>query len=120
MRGDSIFSPRLLIVWIAAIAATFAASLYFMGSTDEGVDRVGPSTFSRSAIGYEGVAEVLQRLDIPVVKSRYNSLGKMTPGSVLVIADGKDPAHAVASPHGPPRAAEMDRPAEPEKIGMAR
>jgi len=87
MTGDSIFSQRLLIGWIVAAVLTFAISLYFMGNGGQGNDTVGPSTFSRSAIGYAGIADVLQRLDIPVVKSRYDSLGKLTAGSVLVIAE---------------------------------
>jgi hypothetical protein len=87
MTGDSIFSQRLLIGWIVAAVLTFAVSLYFMGNGGQGNDTVGPSTFSRSAIGYAGIADVLQRLDIPVVKSRYDSLGKLTAGSVLVIAE---------------------------------
>ena len=58
MNGDSIFSRRLLIVWIVAAALTFAVSLYFMGSKDHG-NTVGPSAFSRSAIGYAGIADVL-------------------------------------------------------------
>jgi hypothetical protein len=87
MTGDSIFSQRLLIGWIVAAVLTFAVSLYFIGNGGEGNDTVGPSTFSRSAIGYAGIADVLQRLDIPVVKSRYDSLGKLTAGSVLVIAE---------------------------------
>jgi hypothetical protein len=87
MTGDSIFSQRLLIGWIVAAVLTFAVSLYFMGNGSQGNDTVGPSTFSRSAIGYAGLADVLQRLDIPVVKSRYDSLGKLNPGSVLVIAE---------------------------------
>ena len=87
MTGDSIFSRKLLIGWIVAAVLTFAVSLYLMGRRDQSTDTVGPSTFSRSAIGYAGLAEVLQRLDIPVVKSRYDSLGKLTPGSVLVIAE---------------------------------
>jgi len=87
MTGDPIFSQRLLIGWIVAAVLTFAVSLYFMGNGGQGNDTVGPSTFSRSAIGYAGLADVLQRLDIPVVKSRYDSLGKLTAGSVLVIAE---------------------------------
>ena len=86
MNGESIFSRRLLIVWIVAAALTFAVSLYFMGSKDQG-DTVGPSAYSRSAIGYAGIADVLQKLGVDVVKSRYDSLGKLTSGSVLVIAE---------------------------------
>jgi hypothetical protein len=86
MNGESIFSKRLLIVWVVAAALTFAISLYFMGSKDQG-DTIGPSAFSRSAIGYAGIAEVLHQLGVDVVKSRYDSLGKLTSGSVLVIAE---------------------------------
>jgi hypothetical protein len=86
MNGESIFSRRLLIAWIVAATLTFAVSLYFMGSKDQG-DTVGPSAYSRSAIGYAGIADVLEKLGVDVVKSRYDSLGKLTPGSVLVIAE---------------------------------
>jgi len=87
MTSDSLFSPRLLIGWIVAAIITFAVSLYLMGSNDLGGDTTGPSSFSRSAIGYAGLAEVLQQLHIDVVKSRDDSLGKLTLKSVLVIAE---------------------------------
>jgi hypothetical protein len=87
MNSDSIFSPRLLVVWIVGAVLVFVVTLYFMGSEDQGTNTVGPSTFSRSAIGYAGIAEVLKQLDIPVIKSRYDSLSKVTAGSVLVIAE---------------------------------
>lgn len=86
MSDQSIFSPRLLVLWIVAAVLTFALSLYFMGGKNGG-DSIGPSAYSRSAIGYAGIAEILQQLGIPVVKSRYDSLGKLTAGSVLVIAE---------------------------------
>src|SRR5437763_3415961 len=57
------------------------------GGELSGPDSTGASTFSRSAIGHAGIAEVLTRLGIPVIKSRYNSLEKLSPGSVLVIAE---------------------------------
>jgi Domain of unknown function (DUF4350) len=87
MTGDAIFSTRLLIGWIVAAVLTFAVSLYLMSSGDQGNATVGPSTYSRSAIGYAGIADVLQRLDIAVLKSRSDSLGQLTPGSVLVLAE---------------------------------
>jgi hypothetical protein len=101
MTGGSILSQRLLIGWIVAAVLTFLLSLYFMGNSEQSTETVGASAYSRSAIGYAGIAEVLRRLDMPVVKSRYDSLGKFTPGSVLVIAepaarrqDRRDHAHA--------------------------
>jgi hypothetical protein len=88
MSGESIFPRRLLIGWIVGAIVVFAISLYFMGGGElSGPDSVGPSTFSRSAIGHAGIAEVLQQLAIPVVKSRSNSLEKLSADSVLVIAE---------------------------------
>jgi hypothetical protein len=88
MNAEPVFSRRLLIGWIAGAVIVFAISLYFMGGGElGGPDSVGPSTFSRSAIGHAGIADVLQQLGIPVVKSRSSSLEKLSPGSVLVIAE---------------------------------
>jgi hypothetical protein len=83
------FSPRLLAAWIGAALLVFALTLYFMGGggTASGEDATGPSSFSRSAIGYAGLAEILHRLDIPVVKSRYGALAKLGQGGVLVVAE---------------------------------
>jgi hypothetical protein len=88
MNAEPVFSRRLLSGWIAGAVVVFALSLYLMGSGEMGsTDSTGPSTFSRSAIGHAGIAEVLQRLGLSVVKSQYNSLEKLSPGSVLVIAE---------------------------------
>jgi hypothetical protein len=86
----SVFSAKLLVAWIAAALLTFAASLYFGSLGGEGkssADAVGPSTFSRSAIGYAGIAEILSRLHIPVVKSEYDAPAKLGSGGVLVVAE---------------------------------
>ena len=88
MSDAPVFSRKLLIGWIAGAVVVFAISMYLMGAGEPGgPDDTGPSTFSRSAIGHAGLAEVLQRLGVSVVKSRYNSLEKLTPGSLLVIAE---------------------------------
>lgn len=87
MTADAIFSGRLLVGWIAAAVLTLVVSLYFMSTSDQGNATVGASAYSRSAIGYAGIADVLRQLDIPVVKSRGDSLGELTPGSVLVLAE---------------------------------
>ena len=86
--SEPVFSRRLLVGWIAGAVAVFAISLYFMGGGElGGPNTAGPSTYSPSAIGHEGIAEVLEQLGIPVMKSRSNSLDKLSPGSVLVIAE---------------------------------
>ena len=87
---SGIFSGRILIGWLAAALLTFAASLFFMGRGDDsnsGADTVGPSTFSRSAIGHAGFAETLRTLGLTVVKSQYNSRAKLGEGGLLVIAE---------------------------------
>jgi hypothetical protein len=87
VTAEPVFSPRVLVAWISAAVALFAVTLYFMGRSEVHGDLTGPSSFSRSAIGYAGIAEVLQRRGVAVVKSQYNSLDKLSAGSVLVIAE---------------------------------
>jgi hypothetical protein len=95
MSAEPIFSPRILVSWVAAAVVVFALTLYFMGGGQLGDPAsVGPSTFSRSAIGHAGFADVLQRLNIPVVKSRHNSLAQAGRDSVLVIAEPNATAQA--------------------------
>ena len=91
--SEPVFSRRLLIGWVGAAVATFAVSLYFMGRPSQpGADAVGPSTFSRSAIGHAGVADMLQRLGVTVIKSRDNSVDKLGKDGVLVIAEPRPTA----------------------------
>jgi Domain of unknown function (DUF4350) len=99
--SEPIFPRRLLIGWVAGAVVVFLVSLFLMGGGDPtDADSTGPSTFSRSAVGHAGIAEVLQGVGIPVVKSRYNSLEKVTPDSLLVIAEprpGRQSEEAIRS-----------------------
>jgi hypothetical protein len=83
------FAPRKLAVWLTAVIVLGAAATYFavFGNVGQGVDAVGPSTFSRSAIGHAGIADVLRRQGIDVVKSRSESVGKLRADDVLVVAE---------------------------------
>jgi len=86
--SEPVFSRRLLIAWIVGAVAVFAVSLYFMGGGELGdADVAGPNSYSPSAIGHEGIADVLQQLGFKVVKSRSSSLDKLSEESVLVIAE---------------------------------
>ena len=80
------FTPRLLAAWIAAAALTFVISLAFMLHGEDAAT-IGPSTFSRSAIGYAGIADVLQHRGLTVIKSRGGSLRRLGAGGVLVVAE---------------------------------
>ena len=63
--------------------ALFAVTLYFLVAATTAVVATAsePSTFSRSAVGYAGIAEVLQRQGVAVVKSQYDSLAKASPAA---------------------------------------
>ncbi len=88
MSGEGVFSRRLLIGWIAAAVVVFAISLFFMGRGRGGRSRqhrpqhvfaLGhrPRRHRRGAdaAGAAGGQEP------------HNSLAKLSPGSVLVIAE---------------------------------
>jgi hypothetical protein len=84
-----IFAPRLLLLWIGAAVLVFAGVVYLTlyGARGQGADTVGPGAFSRSAIGYAGIAELLRRQGIGVEKSQDNARRKVTPGGVLIVAE---------------------------------
>ena len=52
-----------------------------------GTDSSGASTFSRSAIGHAGIAELLQQVGFSVGKSRSNPVQNLAKGSVVVVAE---------------------------------
>ena len=86
-KGEPVFSRRL-VGWIAGAAAVFAVSLYLMGQSEmTGTDSSGTSTFSRSAIGHAGIAELLQQVGFSVVKGRSNPLQNLAKGSAVVVAE---------------------------------
>jgi hypothetical protein len=86
---NAIFAPRLLAIWIAAALMIFALSVYFMLRPDDaGADNDFRATsFSRSAIGYAGLAEMLNRLGIETIKSQYDSPSQVGPGGLLILAE---------------------------------
>lgn len=86
MKSLGLFSPRVLAAWLTIAILLFAATLYFMFFGHPNTP-VGPSAFSRSAIGYAGIADVMHRLGARIVKSRSAPLGKLDPDGVLVIAE---------------------------------
>jgi hypothetical protein len=108
MSATTVFSPRVILGWIAAVAATFALSIYLMafGGGDTSRNAVGPSAFSRSAIGYAGLAELIGRLGITVVKGRSGDAREIGPGKLLIVAE---PPLATAEEQGRFAFADADR-----------
>jgi hypothetical protein len=86
VSGRNPFTPRLIAAWIAAAVLTFALSLVF-ALHGEDTTTTGPSTFSRSAIGHAGIAELLRRRGLTVVQSRGDSAHKAGGKGILVLAE---------------------------------
>ena len=80
-------SSRVIAAWIAAAVVLAVASIYLGVFAGRRIDTVGPSTFSRSAVGYAGIADVMRRLGARVVRSRNDSVGQLDPGGVLIVAE---------------------------------
>lgn len=70
-----VFSPRILLAWIAIVAAVFALSLYLATNDNPAIDAVGPNAISKSAIGYAGFAELLRRRGLQVDMAATRTAG---------------------------------------------
>jgi hypothetical protein len=102
MSDASVFTPRVLLGWVAAVAAAFAFSIYFMNSGSgtgeyKGPEVTGPNALSRSAVGYAGLAGMLERLGLPVVTRNNGRSETLRPGSVVIIAEPQPSADAEAN-----------------------
>lgn len=86
MNSNPIFSHKLLLAFIGLAIGAFGLSLYLMGKEDPPGTRHGANSFSGSAIGYAGIAEVLQKVGVQVVKSRRNPV-EQAEGGVLIVAE---------------------------------
>jgi hypothetical protein len=91
LRGASVgpFPLITLIVVIAIGVAAFLAATYLETFGDGGGEphSIGHNVFSRSAIGHRAFAEVLRKLDIPVQVSRFRTLDKAGPSSLLLVLE---------------------------------
>jgi hypothetical protein len=88
MSAPAVFSPRVMLGWTAAVVAAFALSIYLLafGGGDSQRNAVGPSAYSRSAIGYAGLAELLRQVGIPVIKARTGDVVSNR-GKLLILAE---------------------------------
>ncbi len=78
------------MAWIAVATLLFVGLLAVLASgdpADPGSADVIPSSYSRSAIGYAGIVDVLRQLGVPIVISRGNALARLGTGGVLVLAE---------------------------------
>ena len=81
-------NSRTIVIWLAVLIALGVGTLVFLiVGGGQGTDTVGASAFSRSAIGYAGIADVMHRLGVRVIKSRGDSVAKVDPQGVLIVAE---------------------------------
>jgi hypothetical protein len=99
MSDANVFSPRILLIWVSALAAILGLSLYLFayGIGAPETEAAGPSAYSHSAIGYAGLAELVRRANIPVVKKRIGSASDDTKASLLIIAEPEVSAQTEAN-----------------------
>src|SRR5688572_8697145 len=76
----------MIIVAVAIVSLGVAAALTIMGDELAGGEpSAGADSYSVSAIGHRGLVDILEKLDIPVVKSRSDSAAKSKKGVLLVL-----------------------------------
>jgi hypothetical protein len=86
MSAGGLFSSRTLTGWATLAVLLFAVMLYLMFFVQPDTP-TGPSAFSRSAIGYAGIADIMHRSGARVIKSRGDSLAKVGTQGGLIIAE---------------------------------
>jgi hypothetical protein len=82
------FSSRTvtIIVVVAFASLVTAVVLTILGDDlDKNAPSAGADSYSVSAIGHRGLVDILEKLDIPVLKSRGNSSEKAKNGLLLVL-----------------------------------
>jgi hypothetical protein len=83
------FSRRAVMVLVGVVAVSFVAALVLVlvGGDPEGAPTSGTSSLSSAALGHRAFAELLRRLDVPVVVSRYATGERAEPGALVIVAE---------------------------------
>lgn len=90
MTGQTAIFTKRTIVWLIAIGAlAFVGMSYLMIYGEEFGDRkiAGASSFSSSAIGHGAFVELLEQSGIPVLVSRYDTLGRAGSDNLVILAE---------------------------------
>ena len=87
-RARSPFTRRMLFILIGIGVASLIAALALAVFADDLSEEptAGANGYSTSAIGHAALAEILEELDVPVIRSRTDSAARAHNG-VLVIAE---------------------------------
>ena len=116
MSERAVFAPRTVfwLVTVGTISFVGALVLSLLVGDGGSVRSADANTFSYSAIGHRAFVEILERVEMPVLVSRYDSAGKAGASSLLVIAEPAPPTatatalkRLLSARECPCRAAEM-------------
>ncbi len=108
-RAGDLFSSRVLVAIVAIGILAFVGTVYLTVFSDGGEPsfEVSPTTYSSSALGHKAFLQILRRLEVPVVVSRFKSGEKAGPGNLLLLLEPmgrKTPDNLVGTfgnlPHG--------------------
>lgn len=88
MRGEAVFRRRTARILALVAGVTLAVTLLYVifGDPAVEVDSAGADAFSRSALGYRALLEILER-EVPVIVSRSHSESKASPTSPLLLLE---------------------------------
>jgi hypothetical protein len=96
--NEEMFPRRVLIWWLGAAGLVFLCSFYFMtrdNSKFNEPDITGPSTNSKSAIGYAAVYRMLEKLGVKVAQGHEEDAGKQPAGDDIIVIAEPDTERAV-------------------------
>lgn len=82
------FSRTTVIVIIAVAVVSLGAAVgltVFGNDLDDSTPSVGADSYSVSAIGHRGLVDILEKLDVPVIKSKSDSADRARNGLLLVL-----------------------------------
>ncbi len=84
-----LFSGRILVIIIGVGILAFVGMLYLQvfSSGAEPTLEVSPTTYSSSALGHKALLQLLSRLEVPVVVSRFKTGEKAGRGSLLLLLE---------------------------------
>ena len=99
MADRPVFAPRTVfwLLTVGTLSFVGAIVLSLIAGDGGSEQTAGANTFSYSAIGHRAFVEVLERAQMPVLVSRYDSATKAGSSSLLIVAEPRMPAATPAA-----------------------
>ncbi len=93
MTDRAVFAPRTVfwLLTVGTLSFVGAVVLSLVAGDGGSVQSASANTFSYSAIGHRALVDVLERVEMPVLVSRYESASKAGSSSLLIVAEPQAP-----------------------------